>query len=99
MTRDELFQLHKDLCDKARELMQRKNHDYASQDPFDNFYVVEALRITSAEEGILVRMSDKLARLASVLKKGSQVDESVEDTVLDLVNYSVLLQAVRSDRR
>ena len=86
MTRKELLDLHSALTAKAKELMEAKNSDYASDsDPFRNFEMF-------GELGILVRMSDKLARLRSFVEKGSfkVKDESVLDTVLDLINYSVL---------
>lgn len=95
MTHDELLQYHHGLCQKAQGLMARKNKDYAGHttaDPFANFRLSEASGLCSTEAGILVRLSDKLSRLASFLKRGElQVkDESVEDTLLDIINYSVL---------
>lgn len=96
MTRDELFQLHQDLCGKALELMKSKNADYSKEGPFGNLTLCESAQIVSTEHGILVRMLDKMSRLNSVLARGSaQVNESIEDTVLDLVNYAVLIAAVR----
>lgn len=95
MTREELFKLHETLSSESLELMKRKNADYSLGNPFGNFMVCEALQAASAEEGIIIRMSDKLSRLVSVMQKGAQVPESVRDTVLDLINYSVLLYGVR----
>ena len=83
---NDLLARHKLLCDKARLLMQDKNHDYAdSSDPFSNFRSFGAL-------GILVRLSDKLARLRSYESKGELrvKSESLEDTVIDVINYVVL---------
>src|SRR5688572_2671660 len=55
--RDRLYTTHEALCNKALDVMKKKNQDYASAgDPFRNFRMFEAL-------GILVRLSDKLARL------------------------------------
>lgn len=95
MTREELFQLHTDLTQKGFEILKRKNADYSKGTPLGNFYVAEALQACTAENGIIVRMSDKLSRLVSILEKGAQVkDESIEDTIVDIINYSVLLAAV-----
>lgn len=94
MTREELFELHRFMSDKALDLMKLKNHDYSKGHPLGNFYVCESLQICSAEGGIIVRLSDKLSRLVSILEKGSKVkDESIEDTIVDIINYAVLLQA------
>jgi hypothetical protein len=84
--RDSLQILHKQLCDRARELMEKKNVDYAtSADPFKNFRR-HGLR------GMVVRMDDKLARMTNYIDNGGFAveDESVEDLVLDLINYAVL---------
>lgn len=90
-----LFNLHPQLCKQAYDLMQRKNADYGCDGPFDNFMLAEALKICSAEKGIILRMGDKLSRLSTVLTHGAQVkEETVKDTILDLINYSVLLLAL-----
>ncbi len=86
MTREKLLSVHDDLCQMAKNLMIIKNHDYAAlSDPFRNFRLF-------GELGILVRLSDKLARLQSFVENGELKvkDESVLDTCLDLINYSVL---------
>lgn len=85
------------------EISRAKNADYtgASDDPFANFTRVESLGICSPEIGFLTRMTDKLCRIASFAKKGElQVkDESVEDTLLDLANYCLLLGAYLAEMR
>lgn len=89
MTRDELAAHHKKLCDEARELMLRKNHDYANDaDVFRNFRAFGRF-------GILVRLSDKLARLNSFMEKGKLqvINETLHDTLLDITNYCVLFDA------
>tara|TARA_B100001013_G_C24619915_1_gene446784 strand:- start:1176 stop:1559 length:384 start_codon:yes stop_codon:yes gene_type:complete len=99
MNRDDLLKLHDHLCQEARELMERKNHDYSGGEnqefPFLNFSRVESMGITSTEKGFLVRMTDKMSRLSTFCEEGSfrVNDESLRDTILDIVNYSVLLYA------
>jgi hypothetical protein len=86
---------HKAICEKMHETTQKKNSDYCgtSGDPFKNFKLVSELGITDAETAIAVRMSDKMARIASFLQKGSLLvaDETVEDTCIDLANYAIIL--------
>lgn len=76
------------------EISRAKNADYAGpDDPFLNFRVCEALGIP-AEVGLVVRMSDKLARISNLIKPGriAQVkDESSLDTLADLANYAMIL--------
>lgn len=95
MTREELFELHTQMCGTALEIMKRKNADYSKDGPLDNFYVCDAMRAASPLNGIVVRMGDKLSRVVSVAEKGAQVkDESLRDTLIDLINYAVLAAAV-----
>lgn len=90
-----LFALHQDFCARGLELMKKKNHDYSSDHPLQNFMVAESRGTCSAENGIINRIDDKLSRLVSVIKKGAKVqDESLQDTIIDVINYSVLLAAV-----
>jgi hypothetical protein len=104
MTREQYLQFHRDCCDKMVEITQRKNADYTSgsDDPFFNFTRVEAIGITETERGFLTRMFDKLSRIVTFVNKGVlQVkDESVEDTLLDLANYCILMAGyIRSKRQ
>jgi hypothetical protein len=95
MTREGLLALHVKLCNEAKDLMVKKNHDYgANSDPFRNFRTFGSL-------GILVRMSDKLARLHSYLENGKLKveDETVRDTLLDIINYSVLFGGFLEDSK
>jgi hypothetical protein len=94
MKREDLYLMHSALCNESLELMKKKNQDYATgSDPFRNFR-------TFGELGILVRMSDKIARLRTFLERGqfSVQDESARDSILDLINYSVLLNGMLVER-
>lgn len=77
------------------DISRAKNSDYATQiDPFSNFRVCESLGIPT-EVGLIVRMSDKMARISNLIKPGVEAkvkDESVLDTLSDLANYSMILR-------
>lgn len=93
MKREDLLMLHDKLCAEAKDLMVGKNQDYATNsDPFRNFR-------TFGELGILVRMSDKLARLRNFAESGQFAikAESERDNVLDLINYAILLHGYLLD--
>jgi hypothetical protein len=49
----------------------------------------------------MVRLTDKMSRLSSILESGNNhvKDESFEDTMVDVINYIVLLSAYRQDQR
>lgn len=95
MTKKQYFEYHAWACKRLQEITAAKNADYTGEgdNPFANFTRVEALGITDTVRGFLVRMTDKLSRVNSFAQKGIlQVkDESVEDTLLDLANYCILL--------
>ena len=97
MNKAEYFEYHKQCLAKMTEITQRKNADYAGggDDPFANFSRVEKLGICSTELGFLTRMTDKMSRLSTFANTGrfAVLDESVEDTLLDLANYSILMAA------
>lgn len=97
MTREQYLKYHKATTERMFSITKAKNSDYCgiTDDPFANFSRVEAVGITSTERGFLVRMMDKMARLNSFVQKGvlEVKDESVEDTLFDLANYSILLAA------
>lgn len=105
MNKEELLKFFDDTVAKMRATLEAKNADYAGasveQDAFHNFTRVEALGIASTEQGMLTRMTDKICRLASFVKKGTlQVkDESATDTVLDLAVYSILFAGYMTSKR
>lgn len=91
--RQQLLDLHSNLCRGARETMAKKNQDYATdQDVFRNFRMFGGL-------GILVRASDKLARLRTFEERDtfSVTDESLRDTIEDLINYAVIYLAYKQE--
>lgn len=66
------------------DLLAAKQHSYGHRNILD-FGV----------QGILVRISDKLARYENLLKRaeageGPKLDESIEDTLVDIVGYAVV---------
>jgi len=74
----------------------KKNKDYSGDvDAFSNFLMVEHLGISSVEQGILVRMTDKMARASNLILnqdgKAQVNDESIIDTLDDLSVYSQIL--------
>lgn len=88
-----------DLFETAFEVLERKNRDYCGKsDALANLRACEALGV-DARIGVLVRMSDKIGRLSNVCRTAPSVaDESIRDTVIDLINYAVLFYALHLDK-
>ena len=83
--------------------MNLKNRDYAGNhgtEPFANFTRCEAMGICGTEQGFMVRITDKMSRLSSFLDSGKMhvEDESFHDTVIDVINYMVLLAAYTKEK-
>lgn len=76
--------------EEAMGIVKRKCNDYAGpENPFKNFQAGEQFGMDT-REGMKFRMLDKISRFFNLTKPGvvSQVkDESVRDTVIDLINY------------
>ena len=74
----------KEIAVEVAELVEKKNKDYGNS--FDK---------TLAEYGdtaYFLRVEDKLSRLKSLSKKEALVaDESVEDTLKDIIGYTLLM--------
>jgi hypothetical protein len=91
---ERLFRIHKELNDKGLSVMESKNHDYrgGTDDPYANFNGSKSLEIHPVV-GMLLRMQDKMMRIKTFVEKGElQVKgEGVEDAILDIRNYAVLI--------
>lgn len=94
----DILKAHEILTDEAYQILKEKVQNYSGQhgDPYTNFRRVEQLGICSLETGLLARISDKLGRLIThVNSKGGLVgDETVTDSVHDLINYLVFLHCL-----
>lgn len=96
MTNKELLDIHGELFVKAADIMRAKNADYTagSGDCFANFRSSTFLGIHPVL-GMIMRQMDKIMRVRTFVDKGElQVkNESVEDAILDQINYLVLMYA------
>jgi hypothetical protein len=86
-----------ELIQKMAELHANKNRDYGNGNPLGNFMTAEDLGVDPFL-GVLIRMSDKWTRICSLTKQGQHhvKDESIEDTLLDLANYSLLALVIKN---
>lgn len=80
-------------------ILRAKNHDYTANstvDPFANFRNSAAFADVEVEQGIRVRIADKLSRLKALLGTDfipAVDDEKLSDTLLDLINYFNIMKA------
>ncbi len=89
-----------DLCDQIKDMHRKKSADYGSAtDPLANirngaeFVGIEAWRAA------MVRLSDKVTRLQTYCRTGRLEHEGVEDTLMDLASYSLLVLLTHREAR
>jgi len=92
MHRDKVLEIHTEFTKKAYQLIESKSLDYAGNDDcLSNFRKAERWGV-SVSQAIASRLEDKLSRLANI-QNNHQInvtDESLDDTVIDAVNYLIL---------
>jgi hypothetical protein len=81
---------------KCLEIAKRKNNDYAGEktlDPYKNFRGSDFVKVPPPR-AILVRIMDKISRISNLLEQDNAVkDESINDTLNDVINYFAILQS------
>ena len=95
MNRDEFIGSLEKTFKVCLDIAHKKNSDYAQNtDPFKNFKFAELIGL-GVDKAILVRISDKLARISNLTDKKSiaVLDENLEDTIIDAINYLAILKA------
>lgn len=82
-----LIKAHSEICTQLHDTFQRKNADYGG--------AYSKLR-AEFPETILIHLTEKLERLKSLFHHPAQVNESIDDTLLDLANYAIMELAERN---
>lgn len=88
----ETMELITDECIKLKDTLIRKNVNYGSA--FENRpYLIPAI---TPFGGLMVRLSDKFKRLATLLGgEPDTVGETIEDTLDDIAGYAILAKVLR----
>jgi hypothetical protein len=82
-----------DLCDQLKALHASKSQDYgcpSGTDPLANIRNGATFVGIPAWKGAMVRLSDKVTRLATFNATGKLHHEGVEDNLFDLASYALL---------
>lgn len=87
----------KEFLDDVLRTMEAKNADYCgsfqAQDPLANLRLSEKIGLCDTKTAILSRLLDKVQRLVNLTTgHDPQVAETAEDTLQDLVGYTILLR-------
>lgn len=89
---DELFKIQRDILDK-------KGYDYAGEDVLSNFRLAGMIVNQGSSHPDAVNclnlIGTKVARLGQLLSSNkSAQNESIQDSIIDLCNYSALLYLI-----
>lgn len=91
-----------DLCDAMKEMHRRKSSDYgcpSGTDPLANIRNGAKFVGIPAWKGAMVRLSDKVTRLATFNVTGRLENESLEDNLFDLASYALLALLLHREER
>ena len=80
-----------------QEIHEAKNSDYSPEGEFGNFAESERVGIP-AWMGAFIRLQDKYQRIVNLIrgKERKVKDEALEDTLLDLANYAIIVLCLRN---
>jgi hypothetical protein len=82
-----------ETSNQVKSTLLAKNSDYSrTQDVFFNIKLQGALLQIKPELVLLSRLMDKVSRLSNLIENNdSKVNETLSDTALDLIGYSIML--------
>ena len=85
------------IISDIKNTMFKKGNDYANEDRLSNFKLAGSIVGISPEFNCLSLIATKVARLGVLLKGGKPNNESIEDSMLDMICYSILLKMINSE--
>jgi len=100
MNKDQQIQHFRNMVDKMEQILIAKWDDYAGADRLANFKTVGAICKISPELDCLAMVATKVARLGTLLNSPeTPKNESIQDSIMDLANYAILLSMVVAETR
>lgn len=100
MNHQEQFEAFEAFTSKMHKTLISKSNDYANNDRLSNFKMAGQISGIKPEINCLSIIATKVARLGVLLNsKGEPSNESIQDSVLDLANYSVLLHMILTEKK
>ena len=98
MTKEKQVELFNEITEQMRNTLLNKGDDYANTDRLSNFKLAGGIAGGNAKINCLNLIATKVARLGVLLNsKDAPKNESINDSVLDLANYAILLSMILKD--
>ena len=86
----------KELFERCLKTLETKKHDYSKvEDEFSNFKISAMIAKVKPEQSMLILVGTKVARLSELLNGKNPKNESIDDTIIDLINYVTILKSYR----
>ena len=94
------LQQSQQLLNRCLQRLATKNSEYSdNQDAFANFKLAAQIAGIPAEKTLLALLGMKFSRLHQLTAKGKQSkSENVEETLVDIINYTLLLRGILEER-
>lgn len=93
-------ELFNEFSEEQRKTLIKKRSDYATEDVLSNFIQTANIIGSSPAQVALTLIGIKVARLGNLISNNkTNVNESMEDSVLDLANYAFLLKCILSENK
>lgn len=100
MTREEQLQIFNSFVGQMGDILVKKGKDYGNEDCLSNFKLAGTIAGLTPELNCLSLIATKVARLGVLLNsKNDPNNESIDDSVLDLANYAILLHMLLSENK
>jgi len=88
-----------EITEQMKSIMFAKGNDYANEDRLSNFKLAGNISGLTPELNCLSLISTKVARLGVLLNNDKTPNnESIQDSLLDLANYTILLTMILKDK-
>jgi hypothetical protein len=87
-----------EIYTKAKTILESKGHDYSNDgNRFANFEKVASVMNMTPEQAFVFYLSIKVTRLSELFGNNKKPNnESIEDTLIDLINYAILFYSYRT---
>lgn len=99
MTQEEQLKHFEEFTIQMKEILFKKGDDYSNTDKLSNFKLAGGICGLKAEQNCLSLIATKVARLGVLLNsEKAPNNESIQDSVLDLANYAMLLSMILKEK-
>jgi len=101
MTHNEQIEIFEVTFSQLKDTLNKKGADYANEDKLSNFKLAGNIAGITPEINCLSLIATKVARLGVLLNnpQHNPSNESIDDSIMDLANYTILLRMILIEKR